>query len=70
MHICFKIYGISNINGNNKFINYGMPCLNFGFYLMLIAYLQVETDTEKTESANTLPFAVPFHGSAYFGMGA
>ena len=37
---------------------------------MPIAYLQVETDTKKTESANTLPFAVSFHGSAYFGMGA
>ena len=37
---------------------------------MPIAYLQAETDTEKTESANTLSFAVPFHGSAYFGMGA
>ena len=53
------------------------PCLNFGFYPVLIACLQAEIDTgesscyvRKAEPANSLPFVVPFHVGAYFCMGA
>ena len=50
----------------------------FHFYPVSITCLQLEIDTgkkiaatfEKSESANSLPFAVYFHMGAYFCMGA